>query len=238
MHTLRRTLLVLALPVLVLSSACRSTSEAGSPPSLTAAEAAEGWQLLFDGTKIDRWRVFRKQTVSNGWKVEDGAIVRVGTAGDLITREQYGDFILDLEWNISKGGNSGILFHVTEDCEEVWETGPEMQILDNVAFGDGLNPKTSAGANYALHAPAGDFMNPAGKWNHARIEVRGPVVTHYLNGHQLLSYTLWSAEWKELVAGSKFSVMPGYGMRRLGHIALQDHGNAVSFRNIKILPLD
>jgi hypothetical protein len=182
------------------------------------------------------WRGFKKETLPDGWRMsDDGVLTHLKGGGDVITNQQYDDFILELDWKISKGGNSGIFFRVDEDHDHVWQTGAEMQVLDNKAHKNGLDPKTSAGSNYALHAPCCDVTKPVGEWNHVKLVVDGPHVEHWLNGKKILEYELWSDDWKELVAGSKFKDMPDYGMNKSGHIALQDHGDLVSFRNITII---
>ncbi len=201
------------------------------------AERREGWRLLFDGKTTKGWRGFKRKDMPSGWQVIDGALVRAGEAGDIVTEEEFGDFELSLEWKISPGGNSGVFFHVVEEHDYVWETGPEMQILDNEKHHDGLDPRTSAGSNYALHAPAWDVTRPVGLWNAARIVVRGPHVEHWQNGRKLLEYELWTPAWEKLVAASKFASMPGYGRSAKGRIALQDHGDHVEFRNVKIRAL-
>ncbi len=208
--------------------------------TLTEQEQADGWELLFDGESLDQWRGYKMDDVPEGWVVQDQTITRLGQDGwiDLITREQFDDFELSLEWKISEGGNSGIFFNVTEDHDHPWDSGPEMQILDNPHHGDGHDPRTSAGANYALHAPASDATKPVGEFNLVRIIVKGNHVEHYLNGVKLLEYELGSDEWKALVADSKFNEMPAYGRSPTGHIALQDHGDLVTYRNIKIRRLD
>lgn len=157
---------------------------------------------------------------------------------DLITRELYGDFELALEWKLSPGGNSGVMFRVTEDHERSYHTGPEMQILDDDVHRDGANPSTSTGANYALHPPTEDVVRPVGEYNEVRLVVRGPHVEHWLNGVKVVEYELWSDEWKEQVAATKFAQWPRYGLNRSGHVALQDHGNQVWFRNVKIRRLE
>lgn len=208
-------------------------------PERPAAEPVDGpgWTVLFDGTSLEHFRGFKKQSMPPAWRIEDGTLTLRGSGGDIITREQYDDFEFELQWRVTEAGNSGIFFNVTEDRDHVWETGPEMQVLDDERHHDGGNPLTSAGANYALHAPARDVVRPAGEWNTARILVCGDDVTYWLNGIEIVSYTLHSAEWKALVAGSKFDAMPEYGRRDAGHIALQDHGDVVSFRNIRIRDL-
>ncbi len=204
--------------------------------ALTADERRAGFRLLFDGTGTDGWRGYRRPDVPRGWQVVDGCLVRTGPAGDIITVEQFDSFELRLEWKIEPGGNSGIFYCVTEDGDWVWETGPEFQILDNEGHADGLEPSTMAGANYALHAPPWDASYRAGSFNTARIVVHGDHVEHWLNGELQVSYELGSPDWEARVARSKFGAMPLYGRARRGHIALQDHGDKVWFRTIRIRP--
>ena len=203
---------------------------------LTAEERAAGWKLLFNGTTTAGWHGFKKDRCPDGWQVVDGTLVRVAPAGDIVTDEQFDNFELSLEWRISAGGNSGIIFHVSEDPKYtwVWQTGPEMQVLDNAEHHDGKNPLTSAGSNYALNAPPRDLTKPVGLFNKVRLIVNGSHVEHWMNGEKLLEYELWSAQWKRLVAHSKFNAMPDYGLMKTGRIALQDHGDRVWYRNIKI----
>ncbi len=209
------------------------------PPAnlLTKKQAKKGWKLLFDGRTTAGWRGFRSADMPAGWQAVDGALTRVAAAGDIVTVEQYGDFVLELEWMVAPRGNSGIFFRVSEDQAQVFETGPELQVLDDQGHGAELDPLTAAGSNYALHAPSKGVTRPAGEWNQVRIEVRGDHVVHWMNGEKLVDYRLWTPEWKELVAASKFGAMPGYGLNKTGHIALQDHGDGVSYRSIKIKPL-
>jgi hypothetical protein len=201
---------------------------------LTAAETSEGWRLLFDGHSLQGWRGFRSDTAPAGWKAIDGALVRDGSGGDIMTVDQFADFELRLEWKLSAGGNSGIMFRVTPDGGQTYETGPEFQVLDNAGHKDGGNSLTSAGSNYALHAPVRDVTRPVGEWNDVRLVVNGPHVEHWMNGVKLLEYELWSADWQQRVTASKFGKMPHYGLAKRGHIALQDHGNPVWYRNIKV----
>jgi isopenicillin-N epimerase len=210
------------------------TKEQRLPNTLSEAERAAGWRLLFDGRTTDGWRGFRRDAMPDGWQVRDGTLARVAQAGDIITTEQFSSFELTLEWKVAAGGNSGIFFHVTENADYVWQTGPEMQILDNAGHRDGLQPETSTGSNYALHAPSRDVARPAGEWNAVRLIVRGDHVEHWLNGEKIVEYELGSDDWEARVAASKFGEMPGYGRNRRGHIALQDHGDPVEFRSIRI----
>jgi hypothetical protein len=175
--------------------------------------------------------------VPAGWQVVDGALTRVGQAGDLITREVFGDFELELEWMVAEGGNSGIMYRVTEEAAETYQTGPEMQVLDDARHPDGGSRLTSAGSVYGLYpAPAG-AVKPAGEWNAVRIVVHGSQVEHWLNDVEVAAYQLGSTDWKARVAASKFRNWPGYGRAAAGHIALQDHGDRVAYRNIRIRTL-
>lgn len=202
--------------------------------TLTAREKAAGWKLLFDGTSLDGWRNYKTKGAPEGWSAVDGTLARVGKGGDIVTTEQYADFELSLEWKVAKGGNSGIFFHVADGGPEVWSTGPEVQVLDNAGHKDGQSAITSAGSNYALHAPVKDVTKPVGEWNTVRLIVRGPHVEQWLNGVKIVEYELWTPDWEKRVQASKFGKMPGYGRAKTGYIALQDHGDPVAFRNIKI----
>jgi hypothetical protein len=204
------------------------------PNTLTAEERAAGWRLLFDGATTAGWRGFRQPGAPDGWRVAEGALVREGGGGDLITDEQFENFDLALEWRIAEGGNSGIMFRVSEDDEATYRTGPEMQVLDDARHLDGGSRLTAAGSNYALHAAPEGVVRPAGEWNQARLVVNGAHVEHWLNGVKVVEYELWSPEWEALVRDSKFHEWPQYGRVRRGHLALQDHGDRVSYRNIKV----
>jgi hypothetical protein len=191
---------------------------------------------LLGDNPATHWRGYRSADLPAGWRMVDGALTRVAQGGDIITRETYDNFELTLEWKISPGGNSGVFFRVVEDSSlnAVYLTGAEMQVLDNAGHADGKNPLTSAASNFALHAPARDVTKAVGEWNQARLLVNGAHVEHWLNGVKVVEYELWSEDWKQRVAASKFKAWPRYGMARSGHIALQDHGDWVAFRNIQI----
>ncbi|MBL8860007.1 MAG: DUF1080 domain-containing protein [Planctomycetes bacterium] len=204
---------------------------------LSASERAAQFELLFDGVTTQGWRGYKSDALPGNWSVEEQALVCAGGGGDLVTVRDYQDFELLLEWRIGKGGNSGVFYRVAERLDHPWQSGPEMQILDGENHPDGGNPLTSAGANYALHAPERDYTLPVGMWNQARIVVEGAHVEHWLNGSKACEYELWSDDWKAAVARSKFASMPEYGLARTGKICLQDHGDRVAFRNIKIRKL-
>ncbi len=211
------------------------------PNTLTAEERDEGWQLLFDGDSLsDHWRGFKREDVPAAWRAEDGTLMfdpEAGDGGDLITKQEYDDYELKLDWKISEGGNSGIIYNVSEEYDATWESGPEMQILDDERHPDREDPTHRAGSNYDLDQATPGVVKPAGEWNEVRIVMDGNHVEHWLNGQKVVEYELGSDEWKEKVAASKFSEMPGYGQADAGHIALQDHGDVVWYRNLKIRPL-
>lgn len=205
--------------------------------TLSAEERAEGWRLLFDGRTTEEWRGYQLDEVPEGWAVEDGTLARVGPGGDLITVEQFSDFELSLEWKVEAGGNSGLFFRATEEAPMIYFSAPEVQILDDDGHADGRSPLTSAGSNYALHPAPEGVARPAGEWNHFRILVDGARVEQWMNGVHVVTYELWSPEWEALVAESKFAEWPEYGRAERGHIGVQDHGDPVWFRNIKIREL-
>jgi len=233
---------ILAL-TLALSAACGSPAAPTTPPmpdtqnTLSPNEITAGWRLLFDGRSTDGWRRYRSAGPISGWDVLNGELTRVAEAGDLVTQEQFGDFELLLDWKVPPAGNSGLFFRATEDRPAIFESAPEVQILDNLGHPDGRSPLTSASANYGLHAPERDVTRPVGQWNTTRLLARGTHVEHWLNGVKVVEYELGSADWQRRVAESKFRDWPTYGKAPRGHIGLQDHGDRVAFRNIKLRPL-
>lgn len=223
---------ILAVAVVLVSSL-----SAQSPASLTTAEKAAGWKLLFDGTSLTGWKGYKTATVPAGWTAADGVLTRSGPGGDLMTAEQYGDFEMRFEWKVPLNGNSGIIYRIAETEQYPWQTGPEYQVLHNQGHADGKNPITSAGSNYAVNPPVKDVTKPVGEWNEARLLVQGNHVEHWLNGVKVVEYEIGSADWEARVKASKFAKVANYGRMKRGFIALQDHGDAVSYRNLKIKPL-
>jgi len=203
--------------------------------ALTASERAAGWRLLFDGRTTAGWRGFRQSTLPAGWEVVDGALTRTSGGGVIITVDQFGDFELRLEWRIAPGGNSGIMYRVSESGEATFHTGPEMQVLDNAGHSDGRNPLSSAGACYALYPPSSDVTRPVGSWNAVRILAIGNHVEQWLNEVRIVEYEIGSADWLMRLASSPFRDLPAYGRAPRGHIALQDHGDRVGYRSVKVL---
>lgn len=206
-------------------------------PTLLMAQpsrSAGPWRSLFDGRTLAGWHHFHDTGPVKGWQVIDGALTRTGAGGDIVTQDQFADFELELEWKISPGGNSGIFYRIDPAAEETFRSGPEMQVLDDDRHADGKSRLTSAGACYGLYASPTGHLKPVGEWNSVRIVARGPHVEHWLNGTKLLEYELWSPDWLARVSQGKFAEMPGYGRARRGHIAVQDHGDWVAYRNIRI----
>ena len=217
--------------------------------NLTKEEKSDGWQLLFDGKSTDGWHTYGKEKAGNEWKVEDGAIHLVSATknperGDLVSDLEYGNFDLKMDWKISEKGNSGIIFYVHEDPEkfpETYITGMEMQILDNgtptrLGQPDGKYYTHRAGDLYDLLASK-EVANPQGEWNQVEIKSLNGKLDFYMNGEHTLTANLWDDNWKKMVAISKFKYMPAFGTFKNGKIALQDHGDDVWFRNIRIKAL-
>ena len=195
------------------------------------------WEILFDGKSADKWRGYKINSFPDkSWKVEDGALktIKGGPGPDIVTREKYDNFELELEWRATPGANSGIMYHVSEDFEAPYETGPEMQVLDDDKHADGKDPKTSAGSLYALIAPQNKKLKPVGEWNRVRIVVQGNHVEHWLNGAKVVEYELGSDELKRLIDQSKFKDMPRFAKEKSGYLDLQHHGDEVWYRRIRV----
>lgn len=200
---------------------------------LTATEKEAGWTLLFDGKTAEHFRNYKKEDLSSKWEVKDGELTLIGKGGgDLITKKEFEAFEFTVDYKISKKGNSGLMFHVKESEGKPWQTGPEIQIQDNV---DGYDPQ-KAGWLYGLYAPAEgvDTTKPAGEWNTLKILITPEKCVHWMNGTKYVEYVKGSEDWDKKVAATKFAKFPNFGKPTKGHICLQDHGNVVSFRNIKV----
>ena len=220
-----------------LAGAPAPASAQGSLNTLTPAERAEGWRLLFDGKTTAGWRGWKMDSLPSGWQAVDGALTRVHRAADIITTDKFKDFELKLEWKIAKNGNSGIFYRASEDDDAIYWSAPEMQVLDDAGHPDGKSRLTAAGSDYGLYpAPAG-VVKPAGQWNQVRLVVKGQHVEHWLNGVKVVEYELGSPDWEAKVKASKFAPHPHYGRNREGYIGLQEHDFWVAYRNIKIRAL-
>ena len=220
---------------------------ASAPVASSSPSAARGpggtWRALFDGKSLNAWRGYKSPTVPEGWKIVDRTLTKNERVGDLMTRDEFGDFELELEWKIGKAGNSGIFYRGIEDAEfaggpnpdRIYTTAPEYQLLDDDEAADNKTRLTCAGANYGLYPSPPGHLKPVGDWNTARIIARGPHVEHWLNGVKVVEYELWSPDWEAKVKASKFNDWPKFGRAKRGHIGLQgDHEGSLSFRNIRI----
>ncbi len=197
-------------------------------------EHSENWKTLFDGTNTDSWRGYNKQELPAGWVIEDGSLYRKAGGGDIITKDKFADFEFVFEWRIGAGGNSGVMYRVSEGDGAPYMTGPEFQILDNEKHRDGSNELTSAGALYGLYKTDKTATKPVGEWNSSRILLDGTKIQHWLNGQKLVDCDMASDDWSKRLAESKFSGWKKFATNRDGHLALQDHGDNVWFRNMKI----
>ena len=240
----------LTILVALVASGCGAPEEpAVTHNSLTPEEEAAGWQILFDGESTDGWRGWNQDAFpETGWMVVDGDLVvfasdgsEAGLGGDIVSEGVFGDFELVFDFNVSPVGNSGVFYRVVEaEGHDMWHVAPEYQVLDDTAYIEmgTMDMYTHlTGDNYDLHPSSVTASNPIGEWNHGRIVVDGAHVEHWLNGVMTVSYELWSPEWEELVAGSKFAPYPQYARAVEGRIGIQDHGHEIRYRNIKIRPL-
>ncbi len=248
---------LLWLIILLMSFCINSCVEQTGPNQLSKKETEEGWKLLFDGKTMDHWRGYCKDNVPPAWSVEEGTIHIKGSGkgeagasegGDIITKKTYGNFELSLEWKVSEGGNSGIFYLAREKCgddsipgQPIWKSSPEMQILDNEKHPDaklGKDGNRQAGALYDLIPATPQNAKPAGEWNHVKITVYKGTVIHWMNGENVVEYHLWTDDWKKMCSNSKFKDWEDFiNTAQEGYIGLQDHGDDVWFRNIKIKEL-
>lgn len=258
-HFYRCSTVLFYLLIVLFYSACSESNEAAettNPPTetenemntLTQMEIDEGWELLFDGQSAEHWRGYNMDQIPvNGWVVENG-ILQFNPADngnwtanlDIITKKTYEDFEFKIDWMIEEGGNSGIFYHVLEQERAIYWSGPEYQILDNENHPDsdqGVNGNRKAGSLYDLIPADPQNTKPFGEWNSVRIVSDGPMIQHWQNGEKVVEYERWTRDWFDMLHESKFNCYPEFGAIRSGHIGLQDHGDVVKFRNIKIRTL-
>lgn len=230
-----------------IMSACGSAQNAQQNPAhnaLTKKEIREGWMLMFDGKTKNGWHVYNNSTDGSAWKVVDGTLMLDPKAkgpnnaggGDLIFEDDFENFHLKLEWKLEKGGNSGIIFQALEDkrFRWPWQTGPEMQILDDDNHPDGQIKTHRSGDLYDMISANSSKLNPIGEWNLFEIKAYNGRLEFYMNGTRVVQVNQWDDGWYELIEKSKFKSLPDFGRHKKGKIALQDHGDPVWFRNIKI----
>jgi hypothetical protein len=247
---MQKTIAIVCAAIIV--GACNSQSNkktASVSDSTKTNQQANEWISLFDGKSTKGWHKYGGGPVGSAWKVADGVLYldaskkegeKIKGGGDIVTDEQFENFDLKLEWKISKGGNSGIMFCVHEDTTKYkapYETGPEMQVLDNEGHSDGKIHKHRAGDLYDLIACKKETVKPVAEWNSAEIKLLNGKLNFFLNGENVVSTTMWDDNWNKMVANSKFKTMPGFGKFKRGGIDLQDHNCAVWYRNITIKKL-
>ncbi len=255
-------LLLLTWVLIFTASACQNegdvhTADATEPPApntLSDAEMADGWQLLFDGNPLDLWRGYLKDHVPEShWAVEDGTIHKIASGkvplmadgqpmdgGDIITKKKYENFEFAFEWKVAPAANSGIKYNVVEEMSDGNPLGFEYQVLEDEGHPDakmGNGSNRTASALYDLVSPENRHINAVGEWNHGRIIFNGNHGEHWLNGQKVLEYDLGTARMDSLLAASKYAPIDGFGDKRTGHIVLQDHNDDVWYRNLKIKEL-
>jgi hypothetical protein len=226
---------------LVYAGVSRAADARGSAPTDASPSSTVPWRALLGRADAPAWRGWEAAGVPSGWHVADGVLSKSGPVDDLVTLQEFGNFELELEWKIGKGGNSGIFYRGTREYDHLYWSGPEYQLLDDANAPDGRARVTAAASAYGLYgAPAG-VVKPFGHWNRTRIIVRGHHVEHWLNGRKVVAYELQSSAWKSLVAASKFSAYPNYGLAERGFIGIQgDHPGSLEIRDLRIreLPIE
>jgi hypothetical protein len=209
-----------------------------SPNKSAIRNPQSATKVLFDGKSLDAWRGYKSQTVPQGWRIDNGVLTKDAQVADLVSRDEFGDFELELEWKIGPGGNSGIFYRGTEEYDHIYWSAPEYQLLDDEKAADNKTRLTCAGAAYALYPSPPGHLKPVGEFNATKIVARGAHVEHWLNGVKLLEYELWSPDWDAKVKASKFADYPHFGRAKRGHVGIQgDHAGELAFRNIRVREL-
>jgi len=227
----------------ILSTAFPSSSQPEPERTnvLTTQEKEAGWTLLFNGKNTDGWRGYNNKAFDS-WTVVDGQLYcksgDVKQRADLITVDEYDNFELSIDRKVEKGANSGIIYRSQETSGHSHETGPEYQLIDDEGYPQKLEAWQKSGSDYAMYPPSEIAAKPAGEYNHTVILVNGAHVEHWLNGKKVVEYEFWTPGWQELKEKGKWKDAKGYGLTKKGHIALQDHGGGIWFRNIKLRKLN
>jgi 3-keto-disaccharide hydrolase len=215
---------------------------------LPAAQKAGQWKSLFDGKSMDAWRIYKSDKApkqcqpaddgKNCWEVKDGVLTKEGHADDIVSKDQFGDFELELEWNIGKAGNSGVFYRGTEEYDAIYWSAPEYQLLDNVNASDNKQDNHLAGSVYDLFAVPKDAAKPAGEWNRTRIVAKGNHIEHWLNGKKVAQYDIGSPAWESAYNASKFNKYPNFAKAKKGYLGIQgNHPGTLELRNIRIREL-
>ena len=241
----RQTIMIWAAAGLLVACSPPKTEETTTTDTTTEAAVTEEWISLFDGQTFNGWSKYGGGEVGNAWKIENGELYldaankdgwQTGDGGDIVTNEEFENFHFKYEWKIAPNGNSGVIFlvHESPEYQYPWQTGPEMQVLDNAGHPDAKIISHRAGDLYDLIVSSEETVKPAGEWNQAEIVINQGKLDFYLNGVNIVSTQLFTPEWEALIAKSKFKDMPGFGKYKKGKIALQDHGDVVHYRNLMI----
>lgn len=236
----------------IVSTGCKLSDKNNEDAKIDVkpSENESGWIPLLDGITTTGWHTYGHDSVGKAWNINDSSLHldassksdwQTKDGGDIVTNDEFENFDLQLDWKISEGGNSGIMFYVQKDTSKYkypWYTGPEMQVADNEKNEDGKIFKSQAGDIYELfHTTSDQYVKPGGQWNHVEIKSDKGKLDLYMNDHHVLDTTIWNDAWKKNIAGTKFKDMPGFGTFKKGKISLQDHGADVWYRNIKIKKL-
>jgi len=245
----KHSLTLVVLSIVVGMTACNnSTSEKTTSKDTsmavpeTKSPSSPNWVNLFDGNSFTGWHSFNGGKEITSWKIEDSSLVCLGTAkdahgGDIVSDNEYENFELTWDWKVTKGANSGVMYHVVEDSKykAPYETGPEYQVIDDVGFPGKLEDWQKAGSDYAMYLPNDKKkLKPVGEWNSSKIVFNKGHVEHWLNGEKILEFEAWTDEWNKKKTQGKWKDYPDYGSAKKGRIALQDHGNKVYYRNVRI----
>ena len=229
---------LLGIPQSTIESAIPNQQSTNQSAVRNPQSAMSGWRPLFDGSSLDAWRGYKTDKIPDGWHIAQGTLAKDTPVADIVSKDEFGDFELEIEWKIGEAGNSGIFYRGTEEYDHIYWSAPEYQLLDDVKGADNKTRLTCAGAAYALYPSPAGHLKPVGEWNATRIVANGAHVEHWLNGVKLVEYELWSPIWEAMVHSSKFNAWPHFGLAKRGHIAMQgDHAGALAFRNIRIREL-
>lgn len=227
-----------SISMLSIALAFSSSAFAKTPDNqLSKEEQSAGWQLLFDGKDMSHWRNFKSETLSPKWTIDNGAMLLTKGGGDILTKKAYRNFDLQIDWKISTKGNSGIFVLADETGSMIYSHAPEIQIIDNEEHPDNKIDSHLAGSIYDLFAAPTTAHKPANNWNSVRIRMQDKHLQVWQNGISTLSIVIGSTTWNTLVANSKFATWSNFAAAEQGHIGLQDHGDKVWFKNIKIKEL-
>ena len=228
---------------LIMGNMFLHSASAQKDNTLTSAEKKEGWKLLFDGKTLNGWRMYQNKP-ADCWGIKNGELYckeratdKSDLRADIITSDQYENYELSVDWKIATGGNSGIIYNVTEDYPASYQSGPEYQLIDDEGYPGKLEDWQKTGSDYAMYPATSRPTKPIGEYNTSKIVVKGAHREYWLNGVKVVEFEAWSDDWNQRKSIGKWKDTPGYGIAEKGYICLQDHGGGMWFKNIKIRPL-